>query len=445
MKLNQSQNTPIPVYNTMIKALGMCGDLEAAFDVFDHVYERFKLVTDDMLVHILMACISDKESGFRHAVMLWRKIRQLKITPNTHVYNLMLRAVKECGVGDHNHVQDLMIESMSGQEVRQLGERTTKQLPWYEMKFDAKEVQVLNDEQQSVLQKSKTKKTLPNFLLPTPSFDNEFIVGLSPQALAQPSGRMALLGDPQGFLFSMQIDKRRPDIKTFSQMLWCVEGTTEAERNLIDMMKSNRVQPDTDFFNQLMSKRLKRFDYSGVKEVFFELLPSQSLAPDFGSYKFLAASCYEVKEVYGLLSDMKRLGIRPNGVIFQHLIENAMIKYQIILLKPLLTKMTRLRLDPTKELVEKIDLFMTKYREIVVAIEINDEKSLAKIHPSIVRRVRRQVEVFKSEEWMEFLTFYRQWKKSVKVQGTEHPWQQFKVSTQDDPSQFSIKTNLNSR
>ena len=52
------QNVPPVVYNNMIKAVGVCGDLEAAFDIVDQVFDRHKCLDQNTVRHLMMACIS---------------------------------------------------------------------------------------------------------------------------------------------------------------------------------------------------------------------------------------------------------------------------------------------------------------------------------------------------------------------------------------------------
>lgn len=54
-------------YKAMIKAFGMCGDLQTAFSVMDELASQHKLDSESFSF-VLMACIADKESGFEHAI-----------------------------------------------------------------------------------------------------------------------------------------------------------------------------------------------------------------------------------------------------------------------------------------------------------------------------------------------------------------------------------------
>ena len=262
----------------MIKAVGLCGDLEAAFDIVDQVHNQFKAINQDTVRHLLMACISDKDAGFRHALILWRKVRGFKLAGNldakgnrrsrkatllqggvegnnqltVETYNLMLRAAKECGVGDQRQVQQLLIEAMPAEEVRRIGAKHQQDLKRLGTvsdgsRHDVNVLQLVDSGQKSLT------PVLPNFLDPNPRFDGVDIMGLG--SLDRPQDRLFLMGRAEGLLRTMsQVDRQKPDVKTFSLLMSCVEDTSEAEDELVSLMGQYKVTPDTDFYNQLMHK-----------------------------------------------------------------------------------------------------------------------------------------------------------------------------------------------
>lgn len=55
-------------YLSMIKAFGFCGDINMAFKLADEA--ALLHIDSDLLNNLLTACISDKEAGFRHAIVV---------------------------------------------------------------------------------------------------------------------------------------------------------------------------------------------------------------------------------------------------------------------------------------------------------------------------------------------------------------------------------------
>ena len=60
---------PLITYQAMINAFGMCGDTEMAFSLLDEALQKYR-PSSNLLAVCLVACISDKEAGFRHAVQV---------------------------------------------------------------------------------------------------------------------------------------------------------------------------------------------------------------------------------------------------------------------------------------------------------------------------------------------------------------------------------------
>ncbi|XP_049874728.1 pentatricopeptide repeat-containing protein 1, mitochondrial [Pectinophora gossypiella] len=95
-------------YNAMIKAFGRCGDLTTAFKIIDEMIAKKIKIRVHTLNNLLHACISDKNSGLRHGLIVWRKMLKLKEKPNIYSFNLMLKCVKECNLGSKEDIEELI-------------------------------------------------------------------------------------------------------------------------------------------------------------------------------------------------------------------------------------------------------------------------------------------------------------------------------------------------
>ena len=58
----------LTTYKAMVKAYGVCGDLQGAFALVDDVIDAGHRLDAELFSFLLMACISDREAGFKHAV-----------------------------------------------------------------------------------------------------------------------------------------------------------------------------------------------------------------------------------------------------------------------------------------------------------------------------------------------------------------------------------------
>lgn len=104
-------------YNSMIKAYGRCGDLKTAFSLVDEMIVKGFMIKDDTLNFLLQACISDKEAGFRHALLVWRKFVDKNIAPSLFSYNLMLRCIRDCNLGDLEVTQEVIEQILSKPDI----------------------------------------------------------------------------------------------------------------------------------------------------------------------------------------------------------------------------------------------------------------------------------------------------------------------------------------
>ncbi|CAG5117663.1 unnamed protein product [Candidula unifasciata] len=82
-----------------MKALAICGDFSRAFTLLDETSTRLRL-DGECFNHLLVACISDKEAGFRRALQVWQKMTWYRVKPDAFTFNLLIRSARDCGVGD---------------------------------------------------------------------------------------------------------------------------------------------------------------------------------------------------------------------------------------------------------------------------------------------------------------------------------------------------------
>ena len=107
--------------------------------------------------------------------------------------------------------------------------------------------------------------SVPNILNPRGNFREIVSVG----ALETREDRLALLGGLPGIIAHIRRDGVTPNIQTFTMLLDLLPGLVTAETDLLAVMNTFNVQPDTSFFNQLIRKRNQRDDYEGAKVSFY--------------------------------------------------------------------------------------------------------------------------------------------------------------------------------
>ena len=464
-KINSSYSGHLhPVlFHNMIKAFGKCGEIEYAFDLLDKMGEKRVRVSASTICHVLHACINDKESGLRHALLLWRKMRQFKIEPNVQCYNLLLRVVKDCGVGDPQYLQDILLEAMSSKDVRKL-KRTIDESKFIESNHNkdvhlineklsdsqckVKQIHIHSDEickdsdvkdreicdsgsdhkQSPITNKASEVTVLPNFLSPKPNFDcNYGIIGLSENYLQTTQNKFSLFGNVTEFLNLMvSVDHVQPDIKTISQLLHCIDH--EDEYLLLKCIKKYNVITDVDFFNQLMRKRIARYDYSSARDTLQEM-NDFDVAPDIATFGCLAMTCNSDKLSLKLLKDMNTNGIKPNVQIVTALLNNACRRYSFSNVHILLNVMSRENIHPTKQTIATLEHFYAKCREMIVTIDKSKDSDTKGLNESFFGyKILKEDIDNGSKLWRKHVIVYTKWLERTEIEYPSHPWKQFLTS-----------------
>ena len=430
---NTNGNLPSPVYHTMIKAFGRCGEIESAFDLLDKMGEKKVRVSAETICHVLQACISDKEAGFRHALLLWRKMRRYKIKPNVHGYNLLLRTAKECGVGDSLVLHDILIEAMSPKDVKRLKTEFKLNSRTNDNIEGVKEgpMRVLstpfdnNQNKNLPTLHSNAKMNLPNFLANKPIFDIGIpIVGLSNQSLTTAENKFLLCGGLTGFLEVMAVaDEVQPNIKTFSQLLHCIPS--DDETRLVKYIKEYSIKTDIDFFNQLIRKRVDRKDYKMARLV-LEDIKNFDLAPDIATFGCLAMTCRNDVSSKRLLKDMHTSGIRPNIQIITALLSNACYRCSFEHIEMLLSLLTANGVVPNIKTIQILERFYFTCRELIVSLEKYGVDGTDHL-----RSMKRHVTILHEDiesgnpGWKRYIEVYRAWLEKSQIEYPTHPWKQF--------------------
>lgn len=96
-------------HHAMIKAYGKCGDIEGAFHLFHHLLSSGCVITRSF-GSILIACASNKQSGFTYAIEAWRQMIARGLQPDHYCFNLLLRVVRDCDIGDPQIASKILLK-----------------------------------------------------------------------------------------------------------------------------------------------------------------------------------------------------------------------------------------------------------------------------------------------------------------------------------------------
>lgn len=245
---------------------------------------------------------------------------KIGIKPDTQNYNILLRAARDCGIGNLELASALLLKRTedvnpkltSGRKSRRMKAKEetlcTKVLNIdafeNELFVDARsrdavylnahpaahgeakdnhsnpqnendqcksqgEVQMLPSSPQaegnllsgSLSCQSQLSPRLPNLLDPSPCHSD--VVALGPVKSA--SDRLALIGNLDGFLEKMASDGLEPNIKTITLLADVMEAGSQSVRSLIDVAKKSGIRLDVPFFNTLIRRVAKTGDLDGAK------------------------------------------------------------------------------------------------------------------------------------------------------------------------------------
>ncbi|KAH9642850.1 hypothetical protein HF086_016655 [Spodoptera exigua] len=439
-------------YNSMIKAFGRCGDLPTAFMIVDEMAAKRIKIRVNTLNHLLHACISDKQNGLRHALIVWRKMLKLKEKPNIFSFNLMLKCVKDCNLGSKQDIEELIgviqdqiqLQNKRTEELKLPG--STKKLksevfkqnllepskPVAEVDKENEETNVSRSDISIIDKKDnvslefvnkldkvvRNEAPLPNLLSKVVNMDK--VTGL--QEIHSLQDKFAVVGGQEDFLKEMHTYSVKPNIKTFTQMLPLLDNTTEAEERLLQTMSTLGVQADIDFYNMLIKKRCLRSDYDSafaVQDIIekesefrkkrFPFSKKLKLKLNIMSYGVLAMGCKTKESAEKLLQDMEEKHLKVNieilGTLLRH--GTATINFGYVLYIMNIVKKENIKLN---------DIFL---KHLVTF----NEKCADNIN-----KKDRVSETFK-KAFAIYTKYYNTWLKEVNVEAAlkpEHPWQQYR-------------------
>ncbi|XP_048176494.1 pentatricopeptide repeat-containing protein 1, mitochondrial isoform X2 [Corvus hawaiiensis] len=320
----QSKNEELNLitYHALLKVCALCSDLRMCMDVLKEIVQKGHVLTAETFSFLLMSCIKDRENGFRLALQVWKQMNKLGIKADSHTYNLMLRAARDCGIGDPAMASKLLLSPPENSPQLQLppGRRKEKvknqrkkasESAAVQLDVEAMEKQLFQESsvqpEEWIQQQNKDvaraeaepavpdspnvthsragalmrrawsemeqEQAHPSQKLPFCNLPNLLdsrmpdtaVVSLG--TVATPSHRLALMGDVEGFLNKMKEDNAEPNIKTFTLLAELVEPQSPSESSLLALLDHHKVKVDVTFFNTLMRKRSKQGDLEGAKHV----------------------------------------------------------------------------------------------------------------------------------------------------------------------------------
>uniref|UniRef100_UPI00398E8BDD pentatricopeptide repeat-containing protein 1, mitochondrial n=1 Tax=Pristiophorus japonicus TaxID=55135 RepID=UPI00398E8BDD len=460
-------------YHAMLKAYAVCSDLKACFDVLREIVHSGHEMNVETFSTLLIGCIKDTENGFRYSLQVWREMLRLGVRPDAKSYNLLLRAARDCGIGDPAVASRLLLGEGDGmwqlkqrRRVQKLrgpkGTKSSRNTTTLVVGLLEEQMFGLASDQPTGCRVSEPEDGHSNETLSKPSETPSLVSGngrekeLAPRAeqsmelvsrhqilpvdsdssklppsarlpnllhirvnkknlislgpAATPPDRLALIGCLSGFLSKMKEDSTRPDIKTFTLLADVVEPKSQSESSLLALMDEHGVKPDVSFFNNFIRKKSKLGDLEGAKAL-LPVLVERGLSPTMHTFCNLAIACTKDKDGLQLLRDMKLSGVTPNVNVYSTLINNAAKQLDYVYLTDILQDMAKNQVPPNEVVLRQLE-FVVKYP------------------PKFDRYKSKNTYLEKIDG---FRGYYYRWLNFMPAVETPHPWEKYSVKSRVPP------------
>lgn len=434
-------------YNVAIKAFGKLGKLEKASNLVGEMIKKDMFPDIETFNMLLMGCVSHREAGTTLALRIFKRMKQYNISPNVNSYNLLLRCIRDCGIGTQalieatlrelpalaTHEQKLKYKE-KGKTIRQKLLNSVEWLPTLEdletklsqdVSLDSPPVKLepvdLLESGQTSIQDyphSFRPDAMPNLL----SDDNfslySRINSIDIEKLATSKQRIHLFGGMHGFLEAMEQDKCRPDKKTFCLMLACIPCKKQEELELMRLAKDHQVEIDVPFYNHFLNhicfaKYPKRLEFALELT---EEMNREGLRLDIESFEALAYGCDSWQMAQKLMVDTERCGFVISDVMIDRFFLVASRNYNFLYLTSLIYRSMQSNYRPTKDVVQKLDDVRLKAYEAIV----DYERGRSDVKPLWLSD--QQVQHFER-----FKMKLPIWLRKVEIREENHPWLQFNV------------------
>ncbi|KAI7811175.1 putative pentatricopeptide repeat-containing protein 1 [Triplophysa rosa] len=415
LKLKQEllrKNIPMSAItqHALLKTTAFTGDLKSCFQILREMLQSGQPITQETFQYLLISCVMDKQQGFRLALQVWHQMLKIGIKPDTQNYNILLRAARDCGIGNPELASGLLLKRTeevnpkltSGRKSRRTKAKEETLCPKV-INIDALENELFvdshardavilnthsapqgkakdNDSQnendqrksQGEVQMSPSSPQAERNLLTDslsclshlspqsprrpnlldPSTCHSDVVALGPVKSA--SDRLALIGNLDGFLEKMASDGLEPSIKTITLLADVMEAGSQSVQSLIDVAKKSGIRLDVPFFNTLVRRVAKTGDLDGAKAV-KTLMVNRGLAVNTQTFCGIALACQRQKDGLQLLSDVERCGLVPNAHVFSALIGQATKRLDYAYLHELLLCMHKLQVQPNEVIIRQLE------------------------------------------------------------------------------------------
>lgn len=474
LKFNHDYQFNRSHFHCLIKAYGKLGQLDSASKTLQEMLDQGLLPDTKTFSMLLIGCISNKEAGAAYALRVFKRMRLYDIPRDTVIYNLILRSIRDCGMGSPELIEQTLGElpAMTSFEQKLLFKKhlsrkgdlnDSKNFVWMPLLTDmGKSIasavkpdtqKTLNIQEDALkistveLENKKTDESttshsnvallsqshpLPNLLS-----DNHLelacrIEKIDSRYLYNPRNRLMLFGKMHGYLEAMTKDGCPPDNKTFSLLITCVNKTKEFQLEYYRLAQDYGIKRDLLFYDMLIrhvatsldDKRLDRALY------FLREMQKDGLRPNISTFEALAFGCDTLQRGKQLIKDLENCGFTVSDQLIQNLFSAALGKsLQFNYLNWLIKLSKDKNFKPDKSLVERLEERRIAAKEVVLKYEKNQlpDSEL----PEWLSEGDRGVRKFDF-----FSRALGTWLENVELYQEEHPWKHLQYERESKKAGF---------
>ncbi|XP_051939987.1 pentatricopeptide repeat-containing protein 1, mitochondrial [Hippocampus zosterae] len=349
-------------YHAVLKWHALGGNLHACMHTLREMLDVGHAVTQETFHYLLMACVNDKELGFRLALQVWRQMLKSGLAPDSKNYNLLLRTARDCGMGDPGLASGILLQS--NQSHIKSGKRVDVDLLERQL-LGRTDIPSGGGETQD---SSAPLTPAESALLPVDSTPNllDLLEGkggggglISFGAVEGASDRLAVLGGGRGVLEKMAAGGLEPDLRTLTLLADTMAPGLRSLETLLEAAKRHGVKLDAAFFNSAIRRAARSGDLDAAKAV-LSAMRQRHVTVDVQTFGSLALGCQRQKEGLQLLTDMEEAGLQPNAHVYSALIGRASRRLDYAYLKTLLKSMRDKGVWPNQVIIKQLE-FAAQY------------------------------------------------------------------------------------
>lgn len=476
LKIDINKKLNVVHYNCFIKAYSRLSDKEGVAGVIEEMIQQGIQPQADTFNKLMESCISDRSSGALLALRVYKRMKIYEFRPDIHTYKLLLRAIRDCELGsielmkktfaelpsmmpldqklkynakknakNNNFVWMPRIDELKNCIIADLDilkkdEQTSEDPELEDCKYlsndpsDGKELHKSNAEivvtpEDNVLAirsefDDLTEDSIddepPNFLSDDHLSLFWQVDSINVAMISKQFERIKLFGGMRGFLKKMREDGCEPDAKTFSMILGCIEPTEENMMEYLQLSDIYNIKRDLIFYDHLIGHICHRYHVKGRLNVALNILEKMQLEhrPNISTYENLAKGCDNIREANQLLKDLDDCDYVPSKRMIMNFFECAIKTDRFNYLNGLIRECIKRRLEPTKDLVEKLEKLRLKWYPVILKYETNRLKECDR---------PKWLNESSITNYDAFSKILPQWLSMVDLDNDDHPWKQFYV------------------